>query len=46
MVGDTGKLLKGGTQELLKGVSPGTRDSGKSSSSPGDLLKGILGGKK
>jgi AsmA protein len=45
VVGGAGQLLKGGAQELLKGVVPGGGDSGKSGS-PGDTLKGLLGGKK
>jgi AsmA protein len=44
LAGSAGQLLKGGAGDLLKSVAPGSGDSaGKSSSSPGDLLKGAKG---
>jgi AsmA protein len=42
MVGDPSKLLKGGAQDILKGVG-GDGSKSAPGASPGDMLKGILG---
>jgi AsmA protein len=46
IAGDPSKLLKGGAQGVQELLKDGVGSSGKSSSAPSDMLKGILGGKK